>query len=214
MARGARAAPGGAGAAEAARDTQAEHRLFPLTGVRLGLWKPRSAWSAYLLVLPAARKFVVLLTRVDARKVGAAQAPRGQGLGPRRSPWQGAAACAPRRHGSGCVRLRTVAGRRSSSTDRPRSRRAAPPTPRPPQRRGHLGTIKDNVEALLRHKNPFFVEDAGSVMAFEAAWGDVLGMDYQARLMEDARLVLEARHVAKRVFPSVRPRGALPRVRP
>jgi hypothetical protein len=63
--RGAMRRSAGPGAA-AAED---QHCLFPLTGVRLGLWKPRSAWSAYLLVLPAARKFVVLLTRVDARKV-------------------------------------------------------------------------------------------------------------------------------------------------
>lgn len=45
------------------------------------------------------------------------------------------------------------------------------------------------------------------MMAFEVAWGDVVGMDYASRLMEDTRLVLEARSVAKRVFASVRPAG-------
>ena len=44
-------------------------QLFPLTGVRVGVWRPHGAWSSYLLVLPAAQKFVVLLTRKDARKV-------------------------------------------------------------------------------------------------------------------------------------------------
>ena len=75
-------------------------------------------------------------------------------------------------------------------------------TPPVTQRRGHLGTLKDNVEQLLSHRNPFYVEQ-GLVMAFEVAWADVVGMDYAARLMEDARLVLEARSLAKRVFASV-----------
>lgn len=79
-------------------------------------------------------------------------------------------------------------------------------SPRPAaQRRGHLGSaIKDNVEHLLRHKNPFHVEHQPGVLAFEVVWSDVVGMDYSSRLMEDTRLVLEARHLAKRVFDTVR----------
>lgn len=46
-----------------------ERHLFPLTGVRIGLWKPRSAWSSFMLMLPASRKFVVLLIRHGSSKV-------------------------------------------------------------------------------------------------------------------------------------------------
>lgn len=48
-----------------------ERCLFPLTGVRIGLWTPHSAWSAFLLTLPASQRFVVLLTRNDGRRVRA-----------------------------------------------------------------------------------------------------------------------------------------------
>ena len=50
---------------------QMERCLFPLTGVRIGLWTPHSAWSAFLLTLPASQRFVVLLTRNDGRRVRA-----------------------------------------------------------------------------------------------------------------------------------------------
>lgn len=60
------------------------------------------------------------------------------------------------------------------------------------------------MEHLLRHKNPFFVEGPAGVMAFEVTWSDVVGMDYMSRLMENTRLVLEARHLVKRVFATVR----------
>ena len=63
------------------------------------------------------------------------------------------------------------------------------------------------MEHLLRHKNPFFVADEPGVVAFEVAWCDVVGMDYMSRLMEDTRLVLEARHLAKRVFATVTREG-------
>jgi hypothetical protein len=64
------------------------------------------------------------------------------------------------------------------------------------------------VEHLLRHKNPFFVSEPAVVVAFEVAWTDVVGMDYLSRLMEPTRLVLEARHLGKRVFASVSARGS------
>lgn len=68
--------------AAAGPDGLPERQLFPLTGFRIGLWKPRSAWSPYLLTLAASRRFVVLLVRQDTRKVrrGAA-CPGRQGAG-------------------------------------------------------------------------------------------------------------------------------------
>lgn len=77
------------------------------------------------------------------------------------------------------------------------------------QRRGDISsTIAHNVDAMLRHKNPFVDHSSNpirdeSVLAFELAWADVVGFDHSARLMKDARLVLEAKHLLKRVFASV-----------
>ncbi|CAD7704505.1 unnamed protein product [Ostreobium quekettii] len=44
---------------------------------------------------------------------------------------------------------------------------------------------------------------AGRVVAFEVAWGDVQGMDYDNPLLVDGRIVLEAAMVARREFESM-----------
>jgi hypothetical protein len=68
--------------------------------------------------------------------------------------------------------------------------------------------VRSQVSLWLRHKNPFVDHTQAphsdtSVLTFEVGWEDVVGMDFSWRLTEDARLVLEAAHVAKRVFHDV-----------
>lgn len=68
--------------------------------------------------------------------------------------------------------------------------------------------LRSQVSLWLRHKNPFVdhvqaPHSDTSVLAFEVRWADVVGMDFAWRLTEDARLVLEAATLAKRVFSDV-----------
>lgn len=46
--------------------------------------------------------------------------------------------------------------------------------------------------------------DNGYVIAFEIEWGNICGMDYSNPLCQDGRMVLEAMHVVKREFLTVR----------
>lgn len=78
------------------------------------------------------------------------------------------------------------------------------------QSKGHLGsTIAQNVDHMLRHKNPFVDHCSDrdkdtSLLAFELEWADIVGIDYRWQLVQDARLVLEAKTIVKRVFQTVR----------
>jgi hypothetical protein len=47
-------------------------------------------------------------------------------------------------------------------------------------------------------------QEGGYVIAFEVEWANVCGIDYSNPLCQDGRVVVEAKHVVKREFPTVR----------
>lgn len=62
-------------------------------------------------------------------------------------------------------------------------------------------------EGLLEGRNPFYsIEDDRSplITTFEVQWNDVVGLDYRCPLIDDGRIVLEARCLSKRNFHRVR----------
>lgn len=71
-----------------------------------------------------------------------------------------------------------------------------------PVDRWHSCSVPGPARQLLGH--PLTIPGLAARPRGRQAWRDVVGLDYAARLMEDARLVLEARALAKRVFASVR----------
>lgn len=73
---------------------------------------------------------------------------------------------------------------------------------------GLLCRVRNQVSLWLRHKNPFVdhtpqPDRDTSVLTFEISWADIVGIDFKWPLTEDARLVLEASLMAKRVFDNV-----------
>lgn len=70
------------------------------------------------------------------------------------------------------------------------------------------GCIRQQLTTRLKLKNPFSdhiqqpAHDS-NILAFEIRWSDIVGVDFKWPLTEDARLVLEAAVLSKRVFASV-----------